>query len=134
VAGIGLSTYSHVADTRYSWGGVAFLLGGARAFGIHLGTFGFKDQPIYTAEQPDGTGSVYSVSETYVGMTYAENFSDRFAAGLTAKFVFDKLGDASGNAFAVDFGTNFHSALNNHPIKFSFIIRTSGQPRYSARR
>ena len=125
--GISLSTYSYVADTRYSWGGVAFpFSGGARAFGIHLGTFGFRDQPVYTTDQPEGTGSVYSVSETYVGATYAENFSDRFAAGLTAKFIFDKLGDADGNAFAVDFGTNFHSALNNHPIKFSFVIQNLG--------
>jgi hypothetical protein len=125
--GISLSTYTYVADTRYSWGGVAFpVSGGARAFGIHLGTFGFKDQPVYTAEEPEGTGSVYSVSETYVGATYAENFSDRFSAGLTAKFIFDKLGDAEGNAFAVDFGTNFHSALNNHPIKFSFVIVNLG--------
>jgi hypothetical protein len=125
--GISLSTYSYVADTRYSWGGVAFpFSGGARAFGLHLGTFGFKDQPVYTAEQPEGTGSVYSVNETYVGATYAENFSDRFSAGLTAKFIFDQLGDAEGNAFAVDFGTNFHSALNDHPIKFSFVIQNLG--------
>jgi hypothetical protein len=26
----------------------------------------------------------------------------------------------------VDFGTNFHSALNNHPIKFSFVIQNLG--------
>ena len=26
----------------------------------------------------------------------------------------------------MDFGTNFHSALNNHPIKFSFVIQNLG--------
>ena len=125
--GISLSTYSYVADTRYSWGGVAFpFSGGARAVGLHLGTFGFKDQPEYTVDLPDGTGATYSVSESYIGLTYAENFSDRFSAGLTAKGVFDQLGEVSGSAFAVDFGTNFHSALNNHPIKFSFVIQNLG--------
>ena len=68
--------------------------GGARAVGFQLGTFGFKDQPEYTVELPDGTGAVYSVSETYIGLTFAQNFSDRFSAGLTAKGVFDHLGDA----------------------------------------
>lgn len=122
-----ISTYSYVADTRYSWGGLAFpFSGGSRAVGLHLGTFGFSDQPEYTVEFPDGTGSTYSVSESYVGLTYAENFSDRFSAGLTAKGVFDQLGEVSGSAFAVDFGTNFHSALNNHPIKFSFVIQNLG--------
>jgi hypothetical protein len=125
--GVLISTYSYVASTNYSWGGMAFpFSNGSRAFGFHIGTFGFKDQPEYTVELPDGTGSTYSVSESYVGLTYAENFSDRFSAGLTAKGVIDQLGDVSGSAFAVDFGTNFHSALNNHPVKFSFVIQNLG--------
>jgi hypothetical protein len=122
-----LGTYDYVADTRYSWGGVAFpFSGGSRAIGIQLGTFGFKDQPVYTEEQPDGTGATYSVSETFVGLSLAQQFSDRFAAGLTAKYIDDKLGTVSGSAFAVDFGTNFHANLNNHPIKFSFVLANLG--------
>ena len=125
--GVTLSTYDYVAETRYSWGGVVFpFSGGSRSFGIQLGTFGFSDQPVYTVDQPDGTGSVYSVNETFVGATYAQNFSDRFSAGLTTKFIFDQLGDAEGSAFAVDFGTNFHAMLNNHPIKFSFVLANLG--------
>lgn len=125
--GVSLSTYEYVADTRYSWGGIVFpFSGGARAFGVQLGTFGFDDQPVYTVDEPDGTGAVYSVNQTFVGATYAQNFSDRFSAGLTAKFVVDQLGDADGSAFAVDFGTNFHAMLNNHPIKFSFVLANLG--------
>jgi hypothetical protein len=122
-----IGTYDYVADTRYSWGGIAFpFSGGSRAIGLSLGTFGFKDQPVYTADQPDGTGSVYSVSQTSVGLTFAQNFSDRFAAGFTAKGVFDNLGDASGQAFAVDFGTNFHAQLGGHPIRFAFVVANLG--------
>jgi len=122
-----LGTYDYVAGTRYTWGGIAFPFGnGARTFGLQLGTFGFNDQPVYTVDQPEGTGSVYSVSETFAGLTYAENFSDRFSAGITAKFVSDNLGDANGSAFAVDFGTNFHAMLNNHPVKFSFVLANLG--------
>lgn len=122
-----VGTYDYVANTKYTWGGVAFpFSGGARTFGLQLGTFGFSDQPVYTADQPNGTGSVYSVSETFAGLTYAENFSDRFSAGITAKVVFDKLGDASGQALAVDFGTNFHALLSGHPVKFSFVLSNLG--------
>jgi hypothetical protein len=122
-----LGTYDYVADTRYSWAGIMFPFGGgSRAIGLQGGTFGFKDQPVYTVEQPDGTGSVYSVSESFLGVTFAQNFSDRFSAGLTAKGVFDNLGDATGRAFAVDFGTNFHATLSGHPVKFSFVLANLG--------
>jgi hypothetical protein len=125
--GLMVGTYDYVADTRYSWGGVAFpFSGGSRTIGFQVGTFGFKDQPIYTEEQPDGTGGTYSVNQTFVGATFAQNFSDRFSAGITAKFVNDKLGTVSGSAFAVDFGTNFHASLNNHPVKFSFVLANLG--------
>ena len=125
--GLMVGTYDYVANPRYSWGGVAFpLSGGSRTIGFQLGTFGFKDQPVYTEDQPDGTGATYSVSETFVGATFAQNFSDRFSAGITAKYVDDKLGTVSGSAFAVDFGTNFHASLNNHPVKFSFVLANLG--------
>lgn len=125
--GVMVSTYDYVAGTNYSWVGLAFpFSGGARTFGLQVGTFGFDNQPVFTVAQPNGTGSVYSVSETFTGLTYAENFSDRFAAGITAKFIFDQLGDADGTAFAVDFGTNFHSMLGGHPVQFSFTLANLG--------
>jgi hypothetical protein len=125
--GVMIGTYDYVADTRYSWGGVAFpFSGGARTIGFQLGTFGFKDQPIYTEDQPNGTGGTYSVNQTFIGATFAQNFSDRFAAGITAKYIDDRLGTVSGSAFAVDFGTNFHASLNNHPVKFSFTLANLG--------
>jgi hypothetical protein len=125
--GATIGTYDYIADTRYNWGGIVFpFSGGSRAIGLQVGTYGFKDQPVYTVEQPEGTGSVYSVNETFVGLTLAQNFSDRFSAGFTAKGVFDQLGEASGNAFAVDFGTNFHSQLSGHPIQFAFVLTNLG--------
>jgi hypothetical protein len=60
------------------------------------------------------------------GLSFAQNFSDRFSAGFTAKGVFDNLGEASGAAFAVDFGTSFHSQLSGHPIRFSFVVANLG--------
>jgi hypothetical protein len=126
-AGLMVGTYDYVADTRYTWAGVAFpFSGGSRTVGFQIGTFGFKDQPVYTEEQPDGTGATYSVSETFLGGTFAQNFSDRFSAGITLKYVDDRLGTVSGSAFAVDFGTNFHAQLSDHPVKFSFSLLNLG--------
>ncbi|HXI21169.1 MAG TPA: PorV/PorQ family protein [Gemmatimonadales bacterium] len=122
-----VSTYSYVASTRYSWVGIAMPMGGgARALGLSVGSFGFSDQPVYTLENPDGTGETYSVSETFLAGTYSQNFSDRFSAGFTAKMVTDHLGSTAATGFAVDFGTNFHAMVGDRPIRAAFVIQNLG--------
>ena len=125
--GVMISSYSYAANTRYVWAGLALPMGGgARTIGLQLGNFGFGDQPVYTVENPDGDGTKYSVGQTFIGLTYAQNFSDRFSAGMTAKAISDKLGRTSASAMAVDFGTNFHAQAAGRPIRVSFVIQNLG--------
>lgn len=122
-----VSTYSYVADTRYSWLGVAFpMAGGQRAIGFSAGTFGFTGQPVYTVEDPEGDGRTYSVAETFIQGTYAQNFSDRFSAGLSVKYINDELGSTRASGVAIDFGTNFHATVGERPIRASFVIQNLG--------
>ncbi len=122
-----VSTYGYVANTRYSWVGLGLPLGGgSRAIGIQGGSFGFSDQPVYTLDDPDGNGQTYGVSETFLAATYSQNFSDRFAAGFTAKLISDKLGSTQGTGIAFDFGTNFHAMLGERPIRAAFVILNLG--------
>ncbi len=126
--GVMASTMSYLAGTKYAYGafGIPFG-GGSRAIGFAVTTFGFSDQPVYTVDDPQGTsGQVYSVRETAVAGTYSQQFSDRFSSGMTVKFINDQLGDVSGQAFAVDFGTNFHSTLAGRAIRAAFVISNLG--------
>jgi hypothetical protein len=125
--GAAFSTYTYVAETRYSWAGLAMPFNdGQSAIGIHGATFGFSEQPVYTLENPDGDGTIYSVSQSYVGLTYSQNFSDRFSAGITGKYISDQLGAVSGSTFGVDFGTSFHTEVAGRPIRASFVIQNLG--------
>jgi hypothetical protein len=133
------SSMKYIAGTNYTFGALGFpMSGGSRAFGLSFTSFGFSNQPVYTEDDPQGTsGQVYSVSETAVGATYSQQFSDRFSAGITAKYVNDQLGDVSGSAFAIDFGTNFHSMLAGRAVRAAFVITNlgtniahTGQPLY----
>ena len=122
-----VSTYNYVADTKYTWLGLALpLSGGSRAIGVQMGNFGFSNQPVYTLDNPDGDGTTYSVSETFVGATLSQNFSDRFSAGLSLKFVTDQLGETSASGVALDFGTNFHAMIGDRPIRAAFVIQNLG--------
>jgi hypothetical protein len=126
-AGVALSTYTYVADTRYNWAGIAFPFGGgAHAIGIQAGNYGFSDQPVYTLDDPEGDGTTYSVTSTFIGVTYARNFSDRFSAGITGKVITDQLGETSAGTFAFDFGTSFHARIGERPISASFVIQNLG--------
>ena len=127
-AGMQASTMNYLAGTKYAWAAVGFpFSGGARAIGVAVSNFGFSNQPVYTVEDPTGSsGEVYSVSQTAVGLTYSQQFSDRFSAGLTAKLVNDQLGRTTGNAFAVDFGTSFHAMIGGRPIRASFVVQNLG--------
>ena len=121
------SQYAYVAGTKFNWGAVAIPFGGGSSvIGFQLGSFGFSDQKIYTASQPEGTGAFYSVNETFIAATLAKNFSDRFSVGITAKGITDNLGDVSGSAFAVDFGTHFHSQLGGKAVRFAFSLLNLG--------
>ena len=125
--GVMLSTSQYIADTKYAWAGIAFpLAGGVRSVGLSLGSFGFSDQPIYTLTDPDGNGRTYSVRQTFISGTLAQNFSDRFSAGVTLKFINDRLGTAKASGVAVDFGTNFHASVGARPIRASFVIQNLG--------
>jgi hypothetical protein len=125
--GIMVSSYSYVANTKYSWLGFALpMSGGTRVIGISGGGFGFSGQPVYTLDNPDGTGETYAVSETFLAATYSQNFSDRFSAGFTAKLISDQLGATKANGFAIDFGTNFHAMIGERPIRTAFIISNLG--------
>jgi hypothetical protein len=122
-----VSTYSYVSDTRYSWVGIGLPMGGgARAIGLSLGSFGFSDQPVYTPENPEGDGTVYSVTQTFLTATYSQNFSDRFSAGFNFKVIEDKLGAVKATGFSLDLGTNFHAMLGERPIRAAFVIHNLG--------
>jgi uncharacterized protein UPF0164 len=127
-AGVLGSNMSYVADTKYNWFGFAVPFGGgSKAFGFSVTSFGFGDQPVYTVDDPTGSsGEVYSVRENAVGLTYAQQFSDRFSAGITGKFINDALGRTTGRAFALDFGTNFHAAIGGRPLRASFVVQHLG--------
>lgn len=127
-AGAQASTMTYVADTRYSWIAAGFpMRGGSAALGVSIANFGYSNQPVYTVEDPDNeSGEVYSVSQSVVGLTYSQRFSDRFSAGLTGKMVNDQLGRTSGRAFAVDFGTMFTASVSGRAIRAGFTVQNLG--------
>jgi len=123
-----LSVMPYFADTDYFWLGFAFpFSAGQYALGVSFGSFGFSDQPIYTAtDQENESGRTYSVNQTVVGLSFAHAFIDRFTGGVTVKYIQDRLADATAQGFALDVGTNFHTELVGRPVAFAVVIQNLG--------
>lgn len=118
---------AYIADTRHLTAGVGWSLrGGEWGVGVSLSNFGFGDATVYTEEDQEGNGETYSVSNTAVGLTGALQFSDRFSAGITGRYVTEQLGRVSSSGFTVDFGTNYHGEIGGRPIRASFIVLNYG--------
>lgn len=119
----------YIADTHHITAGLGWSLrGGEWGLGLSLQNFGFGATPVYTEDAQDGNGETYSVSNTAIGLTTAFQFSDRFSAGITGRFVSEQLGRTSANGFTVDFGTSYHAELSGRPIRASFVIVNYGPP------
>ncbi|MBX6363756.1 MAG: PorV/PorQ family protein [Gemmatimonadetes bacterium] len=122
-----LSRLQYIADTNYTWGGLVVPLGlGTWVVGAQFAGFSFGEQEIYTEDQPEGTGSLYSNSMFMAGGTLAMNVTDRFSFGGTAKFVQESLYKTSGSTIAFDIGSNYHTTVAGKPFRAAFSILNLG--------
>ncbi len=60
-----------------------------------------------TIDQPLGTGREFSVYDYAITMSYARRISDRFNAGLSVKYIAEKIWDLEANGWALDFGFSY---------------------------
>jgi hypothetical protein len=80
---------------------------GDHFFGAQITYLGVPDQEIRTIAEPEGTGKFYNASDVAIGLSYAYQFTDRFAMGFTAKYIGQRIYNSSGFAMAVDFGAQY---------------------------
>jgi hypothetical protein len=79
-----------------------------------------------TVTSPNGTGIMWDSYSFAGGMGYAHNFSDRFSAGFTVKGIHENIADQSGTAFAMDFGSNYHTTFRGRMIRLAFAVQNMG--------
>jgi len=94
-----------IQDTRTEVLSAVASLGESETIGLSINSTSVSDIEIRTRPgEPDGTFSSRNYS---IGLSYAQRFSDSFSAGLTGKFLYEKIlvDDASG--FGLDLGIQY---------------------------
>ena len=102
------------------------MLEGKMVIGGFFGIMNIGEEEITTVESPEGTGAYYDGYSLQFGGTVAYNFSDRFSAGVSVKYVQESIYELTSNALAFDMGTNYHTEFFEKPIRLSFVISNLG--------
>jgi hypothetical protein len=107
-------------------GGGSSILDGNAAIGAFAEILSFGQLEVNTVENPNGTGQMWGSYSFAGGVTWAQNFSDRFSAGFTMKGIHESIWDVSASAFAFDFGSNYHTTFKDRNIRLAFVVQNLG--------
>lgn len=106
-----------LADTNYDFLGMVVPIYALNsAIGLSFYSLGYDDQPVRTIEQPNGTGEFYGARDISIGISYALSLTDRFAFGLSTKYIQQRIWSESGAAFGMDIGIFYHTLLKGLQI------------------
>jgi len=133
-AGIGRTsgfqvTFTHVnwlVDTNFDYVGIVVPIGGAAVMGVNVTVFGTGEQPVRVVGQEEGTGEFYSAQDLAAGVSFAVNLTDRFAFGLNAKYIEQRIWNSSASGIAIDVGGLYETQFNGLQMGFNISNFGSG--------
>jgi len=108
-----------LADVNFDFAGAAVNLGSIGSVGLSFTSLTMGDMMVRTVSYPEGTGEKFDASDIAIGASYANNLTDRFSVGFTAKFINQKIWHMSASSVAFDIGTLFTTQFNDMTIGMS---------------
>lgn len=122
-----------LVDTDYDFIGATMPLPFMNStIGVSFITLNYGEQPVRTADRPEGTGEVYGARDYAFALTYATALTDRFSFGLSGKYINQKIWNETGGAMAVDLGIFYTTPLKGLNIGMS-ISNFGGEVSLSGR-
>lgn len=79
------------------------------------------DMEITTIDQPNGTGTLFNISNYVVGLSYARYLTDRFSVGVTGKVVHEKYWEHGYTTWAFDLGTVYRTDFHGLRLGMSIL-------------
>ena len=113
-----------IADLSFNYVGLVVPFGSLGSVGVSA-TFLTMDQiERTTINSPDGTGEFFDAGSYAVGLSYARNLTDRFAIGMTGKYINERMYHSSSHGFALDVGALYNTGF--HGLNLGFSISNYG--------
>lgn len=117
------SRMNYVADIGVNTLGAAYRVGNNN-LALLVTAWDMGDIPLQTEERPEKTELTWNAPIFYVGASYARQFTDRIAAGVTAKVLSETIDDLNASGFAFDAGMTY--TVGESGLRFGVSLRNFG--------
>lgn len=121
-----LSHMTYLADISVNTIGVEANFGGLGHLGFALKTIGIGDIEVTTADNPDGTGQIFSPVFFTLTTTWARQLTDRVAFGVNLNLVREEMQRVGATSFAVDAGVEYTDFGGVQGLDFGVAIKNIG--------
>ena len=98
-------------DIDLNYFGIARYFEDVGVFGLSATVLSMDEQEITTIDDQEGTGDFYSATSYEVGLSYARQVTNKFAFGLTLKYVGERIHKENASTVAFDFGTMMNTGF-----------------------
>jgi hypothetical protein len=95
-----------IADISFDYVGLVVPLMNRHVVGVNITSVSMDEMEV-TRYGNENTGETFSAINYAIGLAYATNLTDRFAFGLNAKYIQERIADSRATGAAVDVGTLF---------------------------
>jgi long-subunit fatty acid transport protein len=110
---LSLTNVDWISDVQLNHASFGKSLGEYSAFGVSITALSMGDMEMTTVELPEGTGEMFTASSYALAVGYARKFTDRFSAGMSGKYIWERISEETASGFAFDFGTLFYTGLKS---------------------
>lgn len=119
-----LTHIDYLLDITYDFAGLVVPTS-AGNIGFSAAVLGMGDEPVTTLADPDGAiGVTWGASSFAVGLTMSKAVTDRFAVGITGKYIQENIYNESANTLAIDIGSLYDTGLRG--IKIGMAMSNFG--------
>jgi hypothetical protein len=117
------SRTEYVADIGINYFGAAQAFGN-NVLAVTVSSWDFGDLPLTTETVPELSDLTYDASNVVFGVSYARQFTDRIAAGVTVKGVNEDIDDVSASGVAFDAGMTYVAGESG--LRFGVALKHFG--------
>jgi len=120
-----LTHANYLADINFNFAGLVVPIAKNSNLGFSAMAWSMGDEPVTTPDDPTGAaGLTWSASSFAVGLTFSRALTDRFAVGLTGKYIQENLYHSSAKTLAIDIGSLYDTGIRG--IKIGMAMTNFG--------